>query len=104
MKMSTLFAKTLREAPTEAEHDSHRLMLRARLAEQTAAGIYSYLPLGYRPLRKIEQILREEMDDAAGQEILLPGLRPPQLWTETRRRRRIASIRCTAGVRRDRGN
>ena len=102
MKLSTLFGKTLREAPSEAEHDSHRLMLRARLAEQTAAGIYSYLPLGYRVLRKIEQIVREEMDDAGGQEILMPVLTPTDLWNETGRRQMMDSILFTAEDRRER--
>src|SRR5438552_2042235 len=76
MLMSRLFARTLREAPAEAEQDSHRLLLRARLVEQLAAGIYSYLPLGLRVLKKIEQIVREEMDFAGGQEILMPALQP----------------------------
>jgi prolyl-tRNA synthetase len=100
--MSNLFGKTLREAPTEAEHDSHRLMLRARLAEQTAAGIYSYMPLGYRALRKIEQIVREEMDDAGGQEILMPALTPTELWNETGRRQMMDSVLFTANDRRER--
>src|SRR5919106_1437277 len=85
MKMSNLFGKTLREAPAEAEHESHRLMLRARLAEQNSAGIYSYLPLGWRVLRKIEQIVREEMDAAGGQEVLMPVLSPADLWQESGR-------------------
>src|SRR5581483_11072484 len=60
MRISSLFGKTLREIPADAESDSHRLLLRAGLVTQTAAGIYSYLPLGWRSLRKIEQIVREE--------------------------------------------
>src|SRR5215213_9937592 len=100
--MSTMFGKTLREAPSEAEHESHRLMLRSRLAEQTAAGIYSYMPLGYRALRKIEQIIREEMDDAGGQEVLMPVLTPTELWQETGRRQMMDSILFTANDRRER--
>jgi prolyl-tRNA synthetase len=100
--MSNLFGKTLREAPTEAEHDSHRLMLRARLAEQTAAGIYSYMPLGFRALRKIEQIIREEMDDSGGQEVLMPALTPSELWQETGRRQMMDSVLFTSNDRRER--
>ncbi|MGE3985712.1 MAG: proline--tRNA ligase [Dehalococcoidia bacterium] len=100
--MSNLFGKTLREAPSEAEHESHQLMLRARIAEQTAAGIYSYMPLGYRALRKIEQIVREEMDDAGGQEVLMPVLTPTELWNETGRRQMMDSILFTANDRRER--
>ncbi len=77
MRISRLFGKTLREAPAEAEHDRTCLLLRARLVEQLAAGIYSYLPLGFRVLRKIEQIIREEMDRAGGQEILMPACSRP---------------------------
>ncbi len=85
MRMTRLFSHTLREAPGEAEHDSHRLLLRAGLVQQIAAGVYSYLPLGWRVLRKIEQIVREEMDRAGGQEILMPALTPIELWEETGR-------------------
>jgi prolyl-tRNA synthetase len=83
--MSRLFGHTLREAPAEAEHDSHRLLLRAGLVQQTAAGIYSYLPLGSRALRKIEQVVREEIDAAGGQELLMPALTPASLWEESGR-------------------
>ena len=76
MRLSNLFGKTLREAPAEAEHLSHQLLLRAGLVQQAAAGIYSYMPLGWRSLRKIEQIVREEMDAAGGQEVLMPHLTP----------------------------
>ena len=67
MRMSRLFGKTLRNAPAEAETANHQLMLRAGLVQQLAAGIYSYLPVGWRVMRKIEQIIREEMDRAGGQ-------------------------------------
>ena len=100
--MSNLFGKTLREAPAEAEHESHRLMLRARIAEQNSAGIYSYMPIGYRVLRKIEQIIREEMDDAGGQEVLMPALTPADLWNETGRRQMMDGILFTAVDRRER--
>ena len=72
MRMSKLFARTLREAPAEAEVTSHKLLIRAAYIRKLAAGIYSWLPLGWRSLRKVEQIIREEMDAAGGQEIRLP--------------------------------
>ncbi len=90
--MSQSFGKTLREAPAEAEHDSHQLLLRAGLVQQAAAGIYSYLPLGWRVLRKIEQIIREEMDAAGGQELLMPVLVPSDLLEETGRRQTMSPI------------
>ncbi len=85
MRMTRLSGHTLREAPGEAEHASHQLLLRAGLVQQIAAGVYTYLPLGWRVLRKIEQIVREEMDRAGGQEILMPVLSPIELWQETGR-------------------
>jgi prolyl-tRNA synthetase len=85
MRMTRFFGHTLREAPAEAEHLSHQLLLRAGLVQQIAAGIYSYLPLGWRVLRKIEQVVREEFDRAGGQEILMPALSPIELWEESGR-------------------
>jgi prolyl-tRNA synthetase len=80
MRSSKLFGKTLRQAPAEAENISHQLLLRAGMIAQEASGIYSYLPLGWRVLRKIENIIREEMDKAGGQELMLPVLQPFELW------------------------
>ena len=80
MRLSQLFGKTMRQAPAEAETDNHRLLLRAGLIQQLAAGVYSYLPLGWRVLRKIEQIIREEMDAAGGQELNMPAIQPLELW------------------------
>ena len=80
MRFSKLFGKTLREEPTEAETVSHRLMLKAGLIYQVSAGIYSYMPLAWRSLRKIEQIIREEMDAAEAQELRMPVLQPQELW------------------------
>ena len=80
MRVSKLFGKTLRDDPAEAELDSHRLMLKAGMIHQAAAGVYSYLPLAWRSLRKIEQIIREEMDAAGGQEVRLSTLQPRGLW------------------------
>ncbi|MDR1321771.1 MAG: proline--tRNA ligase [Gracilibacteraceae bacterium] len=85
MKMSRLFAPTLREAPAEAEIASHKLLLRAGFIRRSTAGIYTYLPLGWRVIRKIEQIVREEMNAAGGQEIMLPVVQPAELWQATGR-------------------
>ncbi|MGI6604183.1 MAG: proline--tRNA ligase [bacterium] len=85
MRMSTLFAPTLREVPAEAEVISHQHLLRAGYIRKIAAGIYSYLPLAWRVLRKIEQIVREEMDRAGGQEVFLPALQPAEMWQESGR-------------------
>ena len=85
MRLSQLFGKTLRQAPAEAETDNHKLLLRARLVEQLAAGVYSYLPLGWKIVRRIEQIIREEMDRAGGQELNMPAIQPAELWAESGR-------------------
>jgi len=85
VRISKLFGKTQREVPTEAETVSHRLLLRAGLINQVAAGVYSYLPLAWRALKKIENIIREEMDAAGGQELMMPVLQPLELWQETGR-------------------
>jgi len=85
MRASVLYAPTLRETPAEAEVISHQLMLRAGFIRKAAGGIYSYLPLAWRVIRKIEQIVREEMDGAGGQELLLPIVLPAEMWQETGR-------------------
>jgi len=85
MKVSQLVTKSLRDDPPEAETASHRLMLRAGLIYQVAAGIYASLPLAFKSLRKIENIIREEMDRAGGQELLMPALQPMELWEQTGR-------------------
>lgn len=85
MRFSKLFGKTLRQAPSEAESISHRLLLRSGMIAQVAAGIYSYLPLGWRVLKKIESIIREEIDKAGGQELMLPVLQPFELWQQSGR-------------------
>jgi len=85
MRFSNLFGKTLKEIPSEADTASHQLLLRAGMIQQVAAGVYSYLPLGWRVLKKIEQIIREEMDKAGGQELMLPTLQPFELWEKTGR-------------------
>ena len=85
MRISKLFGKTQREVPAEAETASHQLLLRAGMIHQVAAGVYSYLPLAWRALKKIENIIRDEMDKAGGQELMLPVLQPLELWQETGR-------------------
>src|ERR1700753_1467262 len=85
MRLSRYFLPLLRETPSEAQIVSHRLMLRAGMIRQEAAGIYAWLPLGFRVLQKIEQIVREEMNRAGAIEILMPTLQPSELWKETGR-------------------
>src|SRR6476620_11476776 len=85
MRTSQMLIPTLREDPGEAEVVSHRLMLRAGMIRKTAAGIYIYLPLGLRTIRKIERIVREEMNRAGAQEVLMPIASPAELWKETGR-------------------
>lgn len=85
MRLSELLIQTLREAPAEAEAVSHKLMLRAGLIRQHAAGIYSWLPLGLRVLRKVEAIVREEMLRIGAAELLMPSIQPAELWQESGR-------------------
>ncbi|MGE5550740.1 MAG: proline--tRNA ligase [Bacteroidota bacterium] len=85
MLMSRLMAPTLREVPSEAETPSHQLLLRAGFIRKTAAGLYTYLPLARRVLARIERIVREEMDAAGGQELLLPIIQPAEIWRQSGR-------------------
>ena len=85
MRLSQYFLPLLKETPSEAQIASHRLMLRAGMIRQTAAGIYTWLPLGFRVLQKVEQIVREEQDAAGAQELLMPTLQPAELWRESGR-------------------
>ncbi len=85
MRMSVYFAPTMKEAPAEAEVPSHKLLLRAGYIRKLASGIYEYLPLGLRVLRKIENIIRKHMNEAGALEVLLPILTPAELWQETGR-------------------
>lgn len=87
MRISKLFGKTQRETPTEADTASHRILLRSGMIYQVAAGIYSYLPLAWRVLKKIENIIRDEMNAAGGQELMMPVLQPLELWQQTGRDR-----------------
>jgi len=85
MKLSKYFVPTLKEVPSDATVMSHILMLRAGMIRMVGAGIYSFLPLGYRVVRKVSQIIREEMDAIGGQEFHLPALNPKEIWDETGR-------------------
>ena len=85
MRLSSYFLPVLKENPSEAQIVSHRLMLRAGMVRQNAAGIYSWLPLGHRVLKKIEQIVREEQDNAGAQEMLMPTIQSAELWQKSGR-------------------
>ncbi|HLJ20413.1 MAG TPA: proline--tRNA ligase [Stellaceae bacterium] len=85
MRLSAYFLPLMRENPAQAEIVSHRLMLRAGMIRQSSAGIYSWLPLGFRVLQKVEQIVREEQDRAGAQEVLMPTIQPAELWKESGR-------------------
>jgi prolyl-tRNA synthetase len=85
MRLSAYFLPLLKENPSEAQIVSHRLMLRAGMVRQSSAGIYSWLPLGLRVLKKVEQIVREEQDRAGAQEVLMPTIQPADLWRESGR-------------------
>ena len=85
MKWTKTFIQTLREDPQDAEIDSHKLLVRAGICRKTASGLFTFMPLGLRTLRKIEQIVREEMDAAGALEILMPALQPAELWQKTGR-------------------
>jgi prolyl-tRNA synthetase len=85
MHFSKIFIPTLKESPADAEVISHQLMVRAGMIRQLASGIYSILPLGLRVLRKVEKIIREEMDQVGGQEVFLPSIQPAELWIESKR-------------------
>ncbi len=85
MRLSAFFMPTLKETPSEAQIVSHRLMLRAGMVRQASAGIYSWLPLGFRVLKKIEQIVREEQDASGAQEMLMPTIQSADLWKESGR-------------------
>jgi prolyl-tRNA synthetase len=85
MRMSRLLLRTLRDAPSDAEAVSHQLLVRAGYVRRLASGIYTFLPLGWRVLRNVERVVREEMDGAGAQELLMPILHPEELWAQTGR-------------------
>ncbi|MBA7466338.1 Proline--tRNA ligase [subsurface metagenome] len=102
MRISKLFGKTQREVPAEADTISHQLLLKAGMIHQVAAGVYSYLPLAWRALKKIENIIRDEMDKAGGQELMMPALQPLELWQKTGRDLAFGKSLFTFSDRRDR--
>jgi len=85
MRWTETFIPTLKESPAEAEIPSHKLLLRAGLVRKLTGGLYTFLPLGLRALRKVEQIVREEMDRAGSLEVLMPALQPPEIWQQSGR-------------------
>lgn len=85
MRQNHFLSPTLRDVPSDAEVTSHQLMLRSGLIRQTASGVYSFLPLGLRALKKVENIVREEMDMSGAQEVLMPAIQPAELWQESGR-------------------
>ncbi len=102
MRVSKLFAKTLRTAPADADTISHQLLTKAGMIHQTATGLYSYLPLGWRVLKKIKGIVREEMDAAGGQELMMPIMQPFEIWKETGRDASFGKSLFTLNDRRER--
>ena len=85
MKLSKMHLRTLREVPNEAELPSHVLLLRAGMIRKLVSGVYGFMPLGWRSIRKIEEIIRQEMDAAGGQEMRMSAIQPAELWQESGR-------------------
>ena len=85
MRASQWFLATQKETPSDAEITSHQLMLRAGMIHKLGSGLYTWMPLGLKVLRKVEQIVREEMNRAQGMELLMPAVQPAELWQETGR-------------------
>ena len=102
MRVSKLLSKTLRDDPSEVETISHKLMLRSGMILQVTSGVYSYLPLALRSIQKIEQIVREEMNAANGQEVLMPALQPLEIWQQTGRNEAFGDNLFTLKDRRER--
>jgi prolyl-tRNA synthetase len=102
MLWSASLIPTLKEAPQDAEAISHKLMLRAGLIRQLSSGVYCYLPLGWKVLHKVEQIIRQEMDAAGAQEVLLSALQPAKLWKDSGRYEEIGKVMISFRDRRDR--
>ena len=85
MKMSKMFVQTMREFPSDAEVTSHKMLARAGFIRKLTSGVYNYMPLMWRVLKKVENIVREEMDRAGAQELLMPFVQPKELWEESGR-------------------
>jgi prolyl-tRNA synthetase len=100
--MTSSFGKTLREEPAEADTVSHRLLLKSGMIRQVASGVYSYLPLAWRSMRKIENIIRQEMDAVGGQEVRMPALHPMEVWEASGRAEAMGQIMFTLKDRKDR--
>jgi prolyl-tRNA synthetase len=103
MRMSRQFGHTLREMPGEADSPAHALLLRGGFIDQLMAGVYTYLPLGYRVQRKVERIVREEMDAAGAQEVHMPAIQPIELWEKTGRKQAMGDVLFQLVDRRERG-
>ncbi len=95
MRFSRLFARTLREAPADADVASHRLLVRAAFMRRLMAGVYTMLPLGFRTMRKVERIVREEMDAAGAEEMRMPIILPAEPWKATGRWDAYGEGTCT---------
>ena len=102
MRFSKLIGKTQKEIPSDADTISHQLMVRAGMIRQVSAGVYSYLPLAHRALKKVENIIRDEMDKAGGQEVTLPVLQPRELWEKSGRGQAFGKILFQVKDRKDR--
>ena len=92
MRMSRQFGHTLREAPADADTVAHQLLVRGSFIDQLMAGVYSYMPLGRRVKRRVEEVIREEMDRAGGQEVLLPTIQPAEIWETSGRAQSMADV------------
>jgi len=92
MKWTKTFVPTLREAPSDAEIVSHKLLLRAGLIRKLTGGVYTFLPLGLRALHKVEKIIREEMDRAGALEVLMPTMQPTDIWQQSGRYETAAEV------------
>src|SRR5512141_566463 len=92
MRWTQTLIPTLKETPAEAEITSHKLLLRAGLIRKLTGGLYTFLPIGLRALRKVEQIVREEMNRAGALEVLMPALQPPEIWQQSGRYETAADV------------
>src|SRR5882762_7918359 len=92
MKWTQSLIPTLKETPADAEITSHKLLLRAGLIRKLAGGVYTFLPLGLRALRKVEQIIREEMNRAGAIEVLMPALQPTEIWEQSGRAQTASDV------------
>src|SRR5438309_7898605 len=94
MRWTQSLIPTLKETPAETEITSHKLLLRAGLVRKLAGGLYTFMPLGLRVLRKVEQIVREEMNRAGALELLMPAMQPPEIWEKSGRYQTASEVLC----------